>query len=659
MGVVIPDDRLRGIAWRGMGLFERLAALPDVGESGVEPGSRARGLLDRWRDTVGNSDATRFSRRLEWSGISPEAVEWVLSHEAPPRGLEIPGWARLLREVLSEIPGGAEAGGGVSAEDGPIPFEEVLRPFVTWATRKAKHRAPSIRDLFSPRSVEDARRGLLRRLSDRSAITLLAEFRRGSHGYAHFTGTMDAGRWMDLFEEYPVLARQFGSTILFWIDGLIELALRLAQDGSALAEAVGDGSGGGDANGPGMVDRIHFGAGDFHDGGRATAILTFENGTRVVYKPRDLCAEAAWFGLLSWLNRRAGDGVEMFRTLRVLPRDGYGWMEFADPAPLEDDGQAAEYYRNAGRMVCLVYVLGGVDCHFENLVASGSDPILVDLETILQPRPRRDHAGAPGSPRAHSVMRGWMLPSWKSPVEGGKPLDLSALGCQESQETEFPEWVWSDVNTDRMSVQERPMSLVPRSNRVVGPSGQPRLSEFLDPLIEGFDEMYRWILREREVWLSQPDPIVEMRSCSIRVLLRATATYGKVLHRGTAPDLLRDGVEWSIHADVVASAWLGWKQPPPLWGALEAEHAALLVGDVPRFETRGDSPDLPLGSTPDLVGCFQEGAFDRFLTTLGELDEADRAEQVARIRQSVATWEMVRRGDSDFDLYLAASLSPD
>jgi lantibiotic modifying enzyme len=37
-------------------------------------------------------------------------------------------------------------------------------------------------------------------------------------------------------------------------------------------------------------------------------------------------------------------------------------------------------------LLALVQALEGTDCHLENIVASGDQPVLVDAETLLHPR---------------------------------------------------------------------------------------------------------------------------------------------------------------------------------------------------------------------------------------------------------------------------------
>jgi lantibiotic modifying enzyme len=302
--------------------------------------------------------------------------------------------------------------------------------------------------------------------------------------------------------------------------------------------------------------------------------------------------------------------------------------------------------------------MGGVDCHFENLITCGVDPVLVDLETFLQPRHWRSQSERAEGPSAPSVMRTGLLPQWKSPAAGGLPLDVSALGCQSPQPTLYLQRVWRRINTDQMSFDEVPAPLVPRHNRTFVDGSGLFLSAFEDSLLEGFEEMYRRILAERDLWLGQPEPVARLRACAIRILLRATATYGKIIRDGGTPELLRDGVAWGVHADVISAPWLGRDPAHPLRSAIAEEHRALMVGDVPKFETVAGSEDLKSAGGWELKGFVPTSAFDDFLERVARLDLDDMGTHLETIRRALAVWDMVRRGATEFEIYLASTLSP-
>ena len=72
----------------------------------------------------------------------------------------------------------------------------------------------------------------------------------------------------------------------------------------------------------------------------------------------------------------------------MLDRSTHGWVEFVEHLPCRDHDEARRYYERAGMLLCLFYVLEGTDCHYENIIASGEYPVLIDTETLMHHRAR-------------------------------------------------------------------------------------------------------------------------------------------------------------------------------------------------------------------------------------------------------------------------------
>ena len=143
---------------------------------------------------------------------------------------------------------------------------------------------------------------------------------------------------------------------------------------------------------------------DPHNGGRSVRILRFEDGARVVYKPKDLRLDVAWHGLVERLNRERGP--DRAEAVRALARDGYGWTEFIAHAGCGDPDGCRRFFRRAGAWLALFHCFAGSDMHQENMIAAGDHPVPIDLETILQAaaeeQSRRSPRRRPSQPRWRS-----------------------------------------------------------------------------------------------------------------------------------------------------------------------------------------------------------------------------------------------------------------
>jgi Domain of unknown function (DUF4135) len=164
------------------------------------------------------------------------------------------------------------------------------------------------------------------------------------------------------------------SDIAAWVDAQAQMLARLCLDREAISRWSSH-------RAHARITGIETGLSDPHDGIKSTAILTLDSGLRVVYKPRRMEIEQWYSELLGWLNDSGAP--LLFRDTGVLGRDGYGWMEFVPHAPCASREELCEYYRKAGALLCVLYLLRATDCHFQNLIACGRDPVLVDAETLF------------------------------------------------------------------------------------------------------------------------------------------------------------------------------------------------------------------------------------------------------------------------------------
>src|SRR5262249_23099675 len=153
--------------------------------------------------------------------------------------------------------------------------------------------------------------------------------------------------WRQLFDDTPVLLRLMAALTRQWIGASRELITRLDADLPAIRRDLLAA----DASGPPCrVASIETDLSDRHNFGRTVTTIGFQDGSRVVYKPKDLRVDAAWHALIERLNRSAP--VEL-RAVRVLARQGYGWMEFVDHTSCVDRQGFQRYFRRAGAWLAL------------------------------------------------------------------------------------------------------------------------------------------------------------------------------------------------------------------------------------------------------------------------------------------------------------------
>ena len=184
-------------------------------------------------------------------------------------------------------------------------------------------------------------------------------------------------RLFSLFKKFPVLAALWCQSIRQWREHVSEVFSRLAADRRALSQTFF-------TKPIHKIVNAHFGLSDRHNSGRTVVHLQFDAGS-IIYKPRSGGGEAEWFSLLDWMNR---NGFQpKLRTARVLRRKGYYWTEYIEPASCENEAAARRFYERIGGIIAAAHLLKLVDCHRDNLIASGEQPVLVDVDALWHVSP--------------------------------------------------------------------------------------------------------------------------------------------------------------------------------------------------------------------------------------------------------------------------------
>ncbi|WP_432837563.1 type 2 lanthipeptide synthetase LanM family protein [Dactylosporangium sp. CA-092794] len=644
---------LAGPAWaRALTLAERVAAAglaaPDAG---ADP-ARARRRLERWEREHDLAERGAFEHRLAdlarlagpaagpsaGAGAGRATLRALLGESAAHlagRAGTPPAWAATLHEILATVPAAPPATD--TAADWQAGMARIVAPFVHHAAHRLRHRLAADPAGIDPDALLPAVTGeLSAALSHLAGRTLVLELNvlrlQGRlHGETpaerfwsfveHFAGR--AGREA-LFAEYPVLARLLVQRAEHTAEAVWEFSERWRRDRAEIAGALFDGAP------PGPVTSIGLSAGDGHQRGRCVYIVELAGGRRVVYKPRPLAVHERFNELVRWFDRRAG-GLGL-RTLRVLDRGAYGWIEFAAHAPCERPEDVERYYRRLGALLALLYAVDGSDFHFENLVACGDQPVLIDLETLFHPRP----AEAIGDPAQalldSSVMRIGLLPTVMSTQDGA--IDLGGIGGDQGAVLPYALPAWERAGTDAMHLVRKRPQLGGGRNRPVLDGAVADPARYAGPLLAGFRDGYRTIVAHRDELAGPAGPLAGFAGVEVRAVLRATRVYGAVLAEGTHPDVLRDALDLDRHLDFL---WSVSADQDDLRRVVPHEIDDLWSGDIPLFTARPDTRDLWTSRGERIGEHFPAASLDRVRAKLAELGDADRDRQEWLIQASLAT----------------------
>lgn len=612
-----------------------LDELRPVGTPDGERRAAAMRRLEEWLRAT-RTDPAWLDTKLARLSLDREGLLAILAGGAAPAGADA-RWRQALDEVLAGRDG-AEAlpdGALVRADDEhpgrPFLFHGFLRPFLQVGARRLREGLALLGPAgarFTPPARADLLRGLAAQLANRATPALILELHT-----ARLEGTLEgatpAERYTWFAEHvcaapaflaavartYPVLARSLAETVDRWVETAVELAARFHGDEELLAREILGGAR------PGAVVSLETGLSDPHHGGRSVVRLELAGGARIMYKPRPLTIDARFFALLGWLN---GLGIaHPHAILGIVDRGAYGWMEFADAAPCADAAAVERFYTRQGSLLALLYLVRGGDFHYQNVIARGEHPVLLDLEAILSPRfpmsgARTEALRAAATSRGSVLETGLVLRPVKGP--DGRDVDLSGLGGGDEQRVIRPGVV--DAYTDVMRIAPRERSIPPGKNRPVLDGRPASARAHVGAIVAGFRESYDAIVTARD------ELAAALRACAdveVRFIPRQTQRYGILAQESSHPDYLRDALDTEALLDILH---LEVHVLPVLGGLIAAEQRDLRRGDFPRFTARPGSRDLHDGGGGRVEGFFERSSLDETLARLADAGAEDREIQV-------------------------------
>jgi len=665
------EDLLAEIFWSSLSINERRQYIPlSASESAPPREDQVESRLKLWRENVALSSPARFHRRLLVDGISIEQARILLSPETRFQtsvDFVFPAWIQRIDNIhiAFEIPDceiTAEIGQAFRPSE-PVPFEECLSALVVQCSRELRrHFEPSCCEMISEAAFSSLQRHLLNCLALQTSKVLQQEFgifrlkyydtfdmsmlrlqkEPGTDIYLQFIHQLKSGGFLQLLQTYPLMARFIGQTMEFWLCNSKNLVQRILNDWQNIQIVFPE------AAPKPVLENISDSLSDPHCHGQSVLLLEFQNQFKIIYKPHCLDMEDGFYGFLNWFNQHKK--VPRFRNVRVLSRPRYGWMEWVPHSPCDTAEQFSTFYVQAGGLLALLYVFSGTDLHHENVIASGANPVLIDLEALFHPSEKGPLPGHSADDLARnrlwdSVLNTGLLPNWILGPDN-QLFSLGALGAKAGKLTSFPELAWKKINTDGMHIDARFATIQSGFNTPFCGTETADPSSFAGSIEEGFRAVYGFLSQQKSTLLANGSPLDFFRNCSSRYIFRPTRVYCRALDRLWAPKVLVSGVDWQIEAEHLGRSLYTEDQPGPLWVFLKEELAALINGDVPIFYAPLTSKSIFGSEGGELSPGFPLSSFEQVRKRIFEMNEVECGIQSGFIRHSLQIASALDRSDS-------------
>lgn len=371
---------------------------------------------------------------------------------------------------------------------------------------------------------------------------------------------------------------------------------------------------------------IKVNLGDGHNG-EGTSIIHLSNGTKLIYKPRNIAITDSYNTFINWVNCKLSVNL---KTFKILDRKEYGWLEFIEHDGVTSENELLEYYYKAGIFLMVTLILGSKDYHYENIIASGKNPVIIDQETIIQPfwndksvKMLNKHKKIPD----FSVLESGLIFNPNN-VDYG----VSAFGIHEDLRISESEKIIKNANTiNSLRVKVSVIRSIIKENIPNKGGKYIFANSHKKQLVDGFCTAYDMFLDSKSELRLNKFPIKTFKNKEIRVLCRPTYVYYRILkYLKNVPFMSNFEAYYSKLYSLLSQAYQSEDMNEYRY-ILDLEMKQMLNGDIPIINLK--STENFLASNTD-IKIFQYNCLENIYQRIEVLSLQHKQEQLNYIN----TW---------------------
>lgn len=371
---------------------------------------------------------------------------------------------------------------------------------------------------------------------------------------------------LHLFCDYPVLLRIIYELVEHFVGYYIEICNHFQQDKEEIELKLCH------SKSASKINKIVLSTSDMHNDGKQVARVFLDNGVEILYKPRSMKNEKVYAEFLQWMSNKIK--IEQ-KEYDFITTQNHSWSEIVRQESCDSEGALQEYYIRLGVQLFLFYILGTKDLHCENLIASGSYPVIIDLETLTNIKGNHTRKSVKEEiiyQLLQSVLYTGILPFYAWNKEG-VGINSSAISGKGGQVYPFKVPVIVNGGTEKMRIEYRHPISKENNNRPVLKGGFDEPILYKKYLVSGFKQAYGCVLENRKEFQKL---LGKLENTHSRYLISDTQRYGMLLASSYHPSLLTDGAAREIF---LYSMWKGRADKR----IVDCEVIELLNGDIPYF----------------------------------------------------------------------------
>lgn len=420
-----------------------------------------------------------------------------------------------------------------------------------------------------------------------------------------------------LFKKYPVLEMLFIKKISFHKNYLLELITRINLDIKEL-------------NNDFKLNNYYLQSlqmkGDSHCHGKVVSIIVFRklnsnNIKKIIYKPRNLHLELSFYNFLKFINN-INSNLNI-KEIKILDKNDYGWMQYIEQQSVSTPFEKIYYYK-LGILLGVCYILNAQDIHYENLIACGTDPMIIDLECLYSPPITKKQYENKIFP---SIFDTLLIPFEKKRID----YDVSAILNHANQISFMDKFEVKGDFKKNVYVERKKAIITPSKNILFNNSTKIPVSpsKYMTIIIEGYVELIGVIIKNKNKII---DYILKnSMNLKNRIIFKPTFIYSKINSESYHPILLSD-----INKYYKYMSDLNNKNDEISHKIIyESEILDLMNGDIPYFSSV-TSDVFVKNSQKEKIDYFcYESGLNRVIDKINLLNEEYLRESISQIISSL------------------------
>ncbi|MGP3593301.1 type 2 lanthipeptide synthetase LanM [Vagococcus sp. WN89Y] len=345
------------------------------------------------------------------------------------------------------------------------------------------------------------------------------------------------------------------------------------------------------------ITQITMGMGDSHNGKTVTLIHLKDE--KLLFKPSAGHVNTFFAHVAKKFS--AASDIAIY-TPKVILRDTWHWCEFIQPEPCANEHDVASFYEAIGAQIMLVYALNGHDVHYENLIAMGKFPVIIDLECLFSAIQQESSNG----PLADSVLSTSMLPSMRTHPAGRY---ISAISAIDNEKCAYRYII--EENDRGLAVVTRQKAAFKTLANLPELNGQKVTAvKFGEHILSGFAKAWEFVKTHREYLFNLLENYPS--GLKVRTLYQGSEIYNRLLALSYHPRFLQDKASRALCLLTVL-------EMDEKYGVARNSYQALLNGDIPYHTStlryRGRDENTLLNNLAQRQDSLTEDSF-RFQSNL-------------------------------------------